>query len=179
MPLSYGLHYRQEVSRVGKSIVDEMDSLIAYLSRAGILLGPDIYFALAVSTLSQSIPTGVLTRITNLAVQEDPFNLIALSTVRVPVAGLYLVQAGLWWDVNAGGNVRLLYLSKNGVLTRIDGRHSPTASGYFTNSLSFDVRCGEGDVFSLQGFQDSGGPLLCGSTTPGLVNYLSIRWVRP
>lgn len=186
MPITVAVKFRAELGKIGKVLVDELDNLYAYLSKAGIILGTDIPACLAISTGVQAVPTAVWTllQVAARSAIDDPFQMMSGSGARAPIAGLYQVHGFVGWAASAAGNSRgaAIYvnsLSKHYVI------QPPIAGGVLSTLMGISalVRCSQGDVINLYGYQDSGGNLNSNySTAAGAsfnANHLHVSWVRP
>jgi hypothetical protein len=164
-----------------RHIRDEFEQLVTGLNGAGYLAGHELRYALAVSTGTQSVASGVVAVLRNLVPSEDPYDLVQVGgSIRIPVSGLYSVVGRVYWAVSAAGTIRAGYLYLNSAQLPPDYRFPVGAGGIGTsNYIPHLIRCVKGDMISLAGYQDSGGPLNAGGLPRFEQNLLSITFVRP
>jgi hypothetical protein len=134
------------------------------------------------------VPASATPMLLALRPVDDPLALVSAGTIRIPIAGVYTVEAKVTWSpdgvdhpvesregIYTSAGRRVAVVTRNGELLRSDS--IPAVSNAPTiNAMTFDARFAAGDVLGLYGLHDSAGMVMTGADGG---DSLSVRWVRP
>lgn len=139
------------------------------------------YIAARAITSSTSVPSGAFTVVSFSSSQynDGVFSLSQPTRLTAPRAGTYIVDAAVFFAINATGN-RAIQIRKNGadvLVSFINPSPGDNTGGYISNTANMHVCCivqmVTGDYVEALAFQDSGSSL----TLP--VASFSIAEVQP
>lgn len=107
------------------------------------------------SNSSQTITSNALTIMNFPAEVHDDGNSFSTNSYVCPSAGVYHFDASVTWSgFVSASNWMIMYIYRNG--TSEAQRITATSTGFFSSSISADIKCNANDVITIRVFQLSG-----------------------